>query len=110
MFHYTNSKGYNAIRSQLTWLFRASKPPGDHPKGAYFTTLTPGTANLGKRIFVRGCRDKLEFVFCFSGTEDLKPLPGGRGVLIFFSEDDYSVEQNRQIAHGTAWEVEKKLA
>ena len=74
MFHYTNTKGYNSIRSQPTWIFTASQPPGDHPKGAYFTNLPPGSVNLGKRIFVRGSREKLEFVFCFSGGEDLKPL------------------------------------
>jgi hypothetical protein len=48
LFHYTNEKGYKAIGSQVVWLFKASKPPGDHPKAAYFTTLPPGTKNLGK--------------------------------------------------------------
>jgi hypothetical protein len=100
LFHYSNTKGFNAIRSQQTWIFKASQPPGDHPAGAYFTTLPPGTINLGKRIFVRGCRDKLEFVFHFSGDADLKPLPGGRGEVIFYSPKDYPVERDRQIAHG----------
>jgi hypothetical protein len=100
LFHYSNTKGFNAIRSQPTWIFKASQPPGDHPAGAYFTTLPPGTINLGKRIFVRGCRDKLEFVFHFSGDDGLKPLPGGRGEVIFYSPEDYPVERDRQIAHG----------
>jgi hypothetical protein len=48
LFHFTNDKGYKAISSQVVWLFRASKPPGGHLKGAYFTTLPPGTKNLNK--------------------------------------------------------------
>jgi hypothetical protein len=89
LFHYTNDAGYKGISSQPTWLFKASKPPGDHRKGAYFTTLVPGTKNLAKRLFVRGGADKVRFVFSFSGDEDLKPLAGGRGTFIFYSEDDY---------------------
>ena len=100
MFHYTNKNGFNAVRSQRTWLFKASQPPGDHPEGTYFTTLPPGTINLGKRIFVRGCRDKLEFVFHFSGDDGLEPLPGDRGKWIFYSARDYPVEPNRQLDHG----------
>jgi hypothetical protein len=30
----------------------------------------------------------------------LKPLPGGRGEVIFYSPEDYPVERDRQIAHG----------
>jgi hypothetical protein len=108
LFHYTNTKGFNAIRSQRTWLFKASQPPGDHPEGAYFTTLPPRTINLGKRIFVRGCRDKLEFVFHFSGDDSLKPLPGGRGQVIFYSPKDYTVEFDRQIAHGATKDFAEK--
>lgn len=108
LFHYTNTKGFNAIRPQPTWLFKASQPPGDHPEGAYFTTLLPGTINLGKRIFVRGCRDKLEFVFHFSGDDGLKPLPGGRGEVIFYSPKDYPVEPARQIAHGATKDLAEK--
>ena len=89
MFHYTNEKGHKAISSQQTWLFKASKPPGDHPKGAYFTTLPPWTKNLAKRLFVRGCADKATFMFCFSGGEDLIASAGGRGAFIFYSETDY---------------------
>lgn len=102
MFHYMDKEANNAIRSQPVWRFRVSKPPGDHPEGAYFTTLPPGTRNLGKRLFVRGCREKLEFVFHFSGNQGLRPLPGDRGTWIFYSPTDYPVEQSRQIAHGNA--------
>jgi hypothetical protein len=110
LFHYTNEKGYKAICSQIVWVFKASQPPGDHPKAAYFTTLPPGTKNLGKRLFVRGCADKLEFVFCFSGGEDLPRLRGGRGDHIHYSEEDYAVEQDRQGPHGARLKVEEELA
>lgn len=100
MFHYTNSQGFNAIRSQVVWCFKAFQPPGGHPKAAYFTTLPPGTPNLGKRLFVRGCGDKLEFVFSFTGGEELLRLRGGRGEFVRYSEEDYFVAQERQTMHG----------
>ena len=107
MFHYTNTRGYSAISSQPIWVFKASRPPGSHPEGAYFTNLPPGTINLGKRIFVRGCRDKLEYLFHFSGDEGLRPLPGGRGEVIFYSPIDYPVGPSRQITRGATrdWEM-----
>lgn len=108
MFHYTNEVGYKAISSQSTWIFKASKPPGVHSKGAYFTTLPPETKNLGKRLFIRGCRDKVTYVFSFSGDEGLKPLAGGRGAFIFYSSDDYSVEESRQQFHGPTAELREK--
>lgn len=110
MFHDTNDKGYKAIGSQQMWLFKASKPPGDHPKAAYFTNLPPGTKNLAKKLFVRGCADKIAFVFCFSGGDDLKPLEGGRGAFIFYSVEDYPVEKERQGPHGPTEKVQEKLA
>jgi hypothetical protein len=109
LFHYTNDKGYKAISSQRTWIFKASRPPCDHPKAAYFTTLPPGSHNLAKRLFVRGAAEKVAFVFCFSGGEDLQPLPGGRGTFIFFSEGDYAVDEQRQIYHGPVSEAREEL-
>lgn len=109
MFHYTNDKGYKAISSQVTWLFKAFKPPGDHPKAAYFTTLAPDTPCLAKRLFIRGSADKVAFVFCFGGGEELKPLDGGRGAFIFYSTDDYPVDQERQGPHGATTHVEEAL-
>lgn len=109
MFHYTNDKGYKAISCQPVWIFKASSPPGDHPKAAYFTTLPPGTPNLAKRLFVRGCAEKIGFVFCFSGGDDLRPLEGGRGAFIFYSEDDYPVGKLRQGLHGPIADVEEAL-
>jgi hypothetical protein len=109
LFHYTNDKGYKAISSQVVWLFKASKPPCDHPKAAYFSTLPPGTKNLSKRLFVRGCAEKTEFVFSFSGGEDLPRLRGGRGEHVHYSVEDYSVEQPRQGPHGETDKVKEKL-
>jgi hypothetical protein len=107
LFHYTNDKCYKAISSQQNWLFKASKPPGVHPKGAYFTDLPPGTKNLANRL--RCSADKIAFVFCFSGGNDLKPLDGGRGDYIFYSTEDYTVERERQGLHGPTVEVQEKL-
>lgn len=109
LFHYTNKKGYDAIASQSTWLFKAFKPPGDHPTGAYFTTLPPSTKNLAKRLFVRGGGDKTNFVFSFSGGGDLKALDGGRGQFVFYSEADYPVEPLRQEVRGQTSEVRERL-
>jgi hypothetical protein len=110
LFHYTNDKGYKAISSQQTWRFVASQPPCDHPKAAYFTNLPPGTRNLAKKLFVRGCADKINFAFCFSGGDDLTPLEGGRGAFVFYSEDDYPVEKKRQGPHGPSKAVQEQLA
>ena len=47
MFHYTDKAGWNAIRSQVTWLFKISQPRDpDRPKGAYFTDIEPSAENL----------------------------------------------------------------
>ena len=110
MFHYTDDKGYKAISSQIVWLFKASKPPGNHPKAAYFSTLAPGTKNLNKLLFVRGCAEKTHFVFSFSGGEELLRLPGGRGEHIRYTEDDYPVAKARQGPHGETSKVEEELA
>jgi hypothetical protein len=110
LFHYTNDKGYKAISSQVVWLFKASKPPGDHPKAAYFSTLPPGTKNLGKRLFIRGCADKTRFVFRFSGDGGLLRLRGGRGYHIFYSEEDYAVASDWQGPHGETVSVAEELA
>ncbi len=109
MFHYTNDRGYKAISSQQTWLFKASRPPCSHPKGAYFTILPPGTRGLGKRLFVRGCADKTNFVFCFSGEEGLKPIDGGTGEHVFNSKEDNLDEKRRQGPHAATAKVQEEL-
>lgn len=98
MFHYTDRDSYNAISSQRVWCFKASQPPGDHPFGAYFTTLPSDTPNLAKRLRIP--RSKLAYFFEFLDIGDLTPLPGGRGEYIFYSPEDYLAEPDRQIAHG----------
>jgi hypothetical protein len=99
LFHYTDEEGYKGIGSRPDWVFRASQPPGDHPRGAYFTNLGPATANLAKRL--RMPRQKTEFLFCFRDQSDLRPLPGGRGQFIFHSRGDYVVVRDRQVFHGS---------
>lgn len=109
LFHYTNGDGFKAINSQPTWVFKAAQPPGGHPKGAYFTTLPPGTKNLAKRLFVRGGADKVRYVFSFHGAHGLVPLEGARGEFIFYSVQDYLVDRSRQGPCGPADEVQEKL-
>jgi hypothetical protein len=98
MYHYTDKDGYNAIRSQPIWLFLAEQPPGDRPFGAYFTTLPPDTPNLARRLRIP--REKLNFVFDFTGRDGLRPIEGDRGRFIFYSPSDYSVEPSRQVFAG----------
>lgn len=107
VFHYTDDGGYKAISSQRTWVFRASQPPGDHPFGAYFTTLGPDSINLAKRLRIP--KDKLSFVFLFSDDLDLEPLAGGRGEYILYSPMDYAVEASRQLFHGNREDTVERL-
>jgi hypothetical protein len=105
--HFTDDDGFKAIGAQPVWVFKASQPPGNHSKGAYFTTLGTGEKNLAKRLRIP--KAKLEYVFCFTNGDDLKPLAGGRGAYIFYSPDDYSVEKERQIDHGPTDKVAERL-
>ncbi len=94
LYHYTDLDGYNAIRSQQVWQFTAFQPPGNHPFGAYFTTLPPATPKLAKRLGLP--RSKIEYVFEFDDAGELTPLPGARGAFIFYSPHDYEVISSRQ--------------
>jgi hypothetical protein len=98
MNHFTDKAGFDSIASQPEWHFKASQPPGDHPYGAYFTTLPPQTLNLAVRLRIP--RSKLEFMFEFSDVGDLTPLRGARGSYILYAPTDYWVEQNRQEYRG----------
>lgn len=98
MNHFTNKRGYNGIRADRTWHFKASRPPGDRAFGAYFTTLPPDTPRLAVRLGIP--KEKLEFLFSFVEAGDLKPIPGDRGKWIFFSDRDYFVEEARQVYSG----------
>jgi hypothetical protein len=97
MYHYTDKYGYNAIR--VNWCFKAGQPPPrDHPFGAYFTTLPPGTRNLPLRL--RVSNEKTTYVFVFVDAGDLKPLLGDRGEVIFYSPVDYKVARDRRRGSG----------
>jgi hypothetical protein len=100
MNHFTDKVGYNAVRAQVVWRFLAQQPPGNHPLGAYFTSLLRGTPNLAVRLRVP--KLKVEYVFEFADAGDLLPLAGGRGKYVFYSPTDYEVEATRQQYHGLA--------
>lgn len=100
VFHYTDKDGWNAIRSQKSWVFRASQPKStNRPFGAYFTDIEPSEVNLRtlhKRLRVP--KVKQEYVFWFVGTDGLAHHDDGRGrdKKIYFSPKDYAVEESRQ--------------
>jgi hypothetical protein len=98
LYHYTDKDGYNAIRASSPWHFRAERPPGDHPLGAYFTCQQPSTPKLAKRLQIPV--RKLEYVFAFEDKGDLKQLRGDRGKQILYSPEDYYVESERQLYCG----------
>ena len=98
MHHYTNKTGFDSIRASTTWIFRASRPPADHPFGAYFTTLGPETKNLAKKLGISW--EKTHYVFVFEDGGDLLRIRGGRGDYIFYSNIDYSVDGHRKLDHG----------
>jgi hypothetical protein len=103
LFHYTNVAGFNGIRSNPVWKFVASQPPGDHPRGAYFTTLGRGTPLLAQKLRIP--KSKLEYFFEFMSVGDLEPIRGGRGSFIFYSSEDYEVEPSRQLDKGKTEET-----
>jgi hypothetical protein len=100
VFHYADKNGWNAIRAQSVWRFKASQPRDpERPRGAYFTDIEPTEANfrtLHKRIRVP--KVKQEYVFWFLETAGLTQLNGGLGrdKRIFFSATDYDVLEDRQ--------------
>lgn len=95
IYHYSDRTGYNGIRATVDWCFRAEQPaPADHPFGAYFTTLPRDTINLALRLRIP--LDKTQFFFSFADSGDLKPLRGGRGRYVWYSPQDYIVDQSRQ--------------
>jgi hypothetical protein len=107
LFHYTDVDGYNAIRSQPVWVFKASQPPGKRPFGAYFTTLGPGTTLLARRLGLP--KQKIEYVFAFNGSANLISLRGSRGKIVLYCRENYQVEQDRQVDSGPMTEVAERL-
>lgn len=105
LFHYTNRDGWNGIRAQPTWRFRASRPPSaDRPTGVYFTDLEPSPVNLRtlcKRLRIP--KVKREYAFWFTGTTGLMQLNDGRGRdrHIYFSPTDYDIVPSRQKFEGS---------
>jgi hypothetical protein len=99
-YHYTTMTGHKAISSQPDWTFRASKPPGPHPFGAYFTPLPPNSPRLCSKLLIP--RLKVECVFEFTGGEDLLQVEGGRGQHVQYSPADYVVPRvgGRQLYSG----------
>jgi len=95
LFHYTNKKGFDAIRSQPTWVFKASQPPGDHPFGAYFTPLPESTPLLARRLRIG--KEKVGYMFSFGDAGDLKRIDGDRGEIAYYSPTTYPVEPSRQV-------------
>src|SRR5437879_6201747 len=101
MNHYTNRRGYHAIRATRTWCFKARKQrTKSKPFGAYFTTLLPTDVNFVKRV--RLPRNKREYRFSFTGRRGLVPLPGPGGKDVFYSPTDYFVHKPRQVYCGRA--------
>jgi len=96
MYHYTDGDGFKAISSQINWTFKAKKPPGPHPRGAYFTPLPPDTVDLCTMLMIP--KRKTEFLFEFTGDEGLQPIDQGkgRGAYVLYSPIDYVVEKARQ--------------
>jgi len=114
VFHYTDKDGWNAIRSQLNWRFKAAQPRDpQRPRGAYFTDLEPSQANLRTlHERLRVPKSKQQFVFWFVGTDDLSQWKDGRGrdQHIYFSPHDYDVAAARQRSEGATDEVSKEFA
>lgn len=112
-FHYTDKDGWNAIRAQTAWSFKASQPKDpDRPFGAYFTSLAPTAENLRtlhKRIRIP--KIKQGFVFWFSGRTGLQQHRGGRGRdrCIFFSPTDYYVSPDRQKYAGATESIQENF-
>ncbi len=91
MYHYTTVDGYKAISSQPDWVFKAAKPPGPHPVGAYFTPLPPGATDLCTRLLIP--RRKVEYTFEFAREDGLRTIRGRRRIDVFYSPTDYVVNR-----------------
>jgi hypothetical protein len=109
VFHYTDEVGYKAISSQVEWYFKASSPPGRHPRGAFFTVVSPDSPKLAKSLRIP--RRKLEYLFCFADAGDLRPIDGDRGIRGYslYHPDDYVVARKRQVFHGRTADFSPEL-
>jgi hypothetical protein len=100
MNHFTNKKGWNAIRASSPWVFKAHKQRGGRPTGAYFTTLDTSHPNFFK--IARVPKKKQQYQFEFTDAGDLTPRKGPLGKYVFYSPTDYKVARSRQIYEGPA--------
>lgn len=98
VYHYTNQSGWNAIRSQVDWVFKASKPAGDRPFGVYFTTLRVDAPKFHKKTRIPV--DKQEYAFAFTGKDGLEERDDGKRPYILVSPTDYVVVKDRQTYNG----------
>jgi hypothetical protein len=98
--HFTDRKGYLAVRAVSPWRFRAHPQRGGQPFGAYFTTLELSAVNFFRKV--RLPVRKRRFVFRFVDAGDLLPYPGPRGRYVFYSPADYFVAPPRQQYAGPA--------
>lgn len=113
IFHYTDRDGWNAVRSQSLWRFKAGQPKSpSRPFGAYFTDLEPSEVNL-KTLYkrIRIPKAKQEYVFWFTGTDGLKQPNEGRGrdKRIYYSPVDYDVVEDRQKAAGRTVQLQERF-
>lgn len=105
IYHYTDKSGYNGIRAQEKWIFKAGRQHHypNNPDGAYFTKLPPNAPNLGRRLRIG--REKREYVFEFEDGHDLELLNIARTLdcnYILYSKFDYIVDIPRQMFCGEA--------
>ena len=98
ILHYTDDGGHKAIASQVDWTFEARQPPGDHERGAYFTTLRPEANRFSARTRIP--KKKQACVFAFQGRHGLRAKDGGRGAYILWTPVDYVVAKPRQVYDG----------
>jgi hypothetical protein len=96
--HFTNKKGWNAIRAASPWRFRARKQRGGRPTGAYFTTLHVNAPNFSSVTRVPIAKQRYRFTFLDIG--DLTPRRGPLGRYVFYSRTDYLVDRRRQQYEG----------
>jgi hypothetical protein len=94
VYHYTDQPGWNAVRSQKDWTFKASQPPGDRPYGVYFTTLRIDAPKFHKKTRIPV--EKQQYVFGFIGKDGLEERDDGKRPYILLSPIDYVVVENRQ--------------
>jgi hypothetical protein len=100
VYHYTDQSGWNAIRSQVDWTFKASQPPGDRPFGVYFTTLRIDTPLFSKRTRIPVL--KQAYVFSFVGREGLDERDEGKRPFVLISTKDYVVARPRHRYSGAS--------